>query len=426
MKKKLFLLTTYILSLVIGVYNVDSKEVKADTCEKYTNYYLFLSTTQYQYYLDNFDENREFNHKDIKKYKLGVPDSDEEYDVEILNDGKVELTEDSTTGISKMTYDEFYTIYNQAESNKAYVDGNSSYIRAIWYENDGEEKDNTIKLTDSLEVFKEHLPENIQEPTIKLVKDENGKDKLSDTRAEFQITRTISESDIENISSGNVYLPAVYYIRYEVCPINTSSNKVIKYFVDKKTDESIKSPIEIDLEDGEEYDAYECPKEFDLGEDGLYILDTESKSSFEGGTINGEDVIFECFYNKQEESKKYTLTINFGTDKNCTTKTDIYETQNFEYEAGAKVAYKIPEIDKYEFNDIGSISKTFSPAPTVNDNNQLTLTMPAKNTSICLTYINNSQTGTSWIYLIWIIGIAALAYSGWYFVKFYKNNKNEI
>jgi len=124
------------------------------------------------------------------------------------------------------------------------------------------------------------------------------------------------------------------------------------------------------------------------------------------------------------QPKKLTVTFNFGTNNNCSEGTDIRNPETTEYTEGESVRYTIPEIDGYEFSNVG----TFSPTtfrPNVNNTN-LSFEVPGKNASICLVYVKNPQTGAGWIYFAWIIGIAALAYGGWYFMKYYKNQNNEI
>lgn len=127
-----------------------------------------------------------------------------------------------------------------------------------------------------------------------------------------------------------------------------------------------------------------------------------------------------------EEPKKVNVTINFGTNNDCSEGTDIRNLETTEYEEGESVRYTIPEIDGYDFSNVGVFSPTtFKPTLSANSSN-LSFTVPAKNATICLVYIKNPQTGAGLIYLAWIVGIAALVYSGWYFMNYYKNRNNEV
>lgn len=123
--------------------------------------------------------------------------------------------------------------------------------------------------------------------------------------------------------------------------------------------------------------------------------------------------------------KEQTLTINFGTNNDCSEGTNIRNSETFEYFADTSIKYSIPKIDGYDFSNVGLVSPSFSTVLSSN-NSLLSFNMPSKNASICLVYIKNPQTGMGWIYLIWFIGIIALGYSVWYFIRYYKNRNNEI
>ena len=222
------------------------------------------------------------------------------------------------------------------------------------------------------------------------------------------------------IANANVELKC-YYIKQEE---SVPTYKTTAYFYEKETNSNIKAPEvqQSGLKTGDTYNKYTCP------EIAGYTLSTNDAKTFESGTIENKNIDFPCYYVKnveKEETPKedYTLTINFGTNNDCSQGTDIRKSETSTYTEGTTISYAIPSIDNYEFSNVGSITPTFSPNTA---DGKLTFTMPSKNTSICLVYIENKQTGAGWIYLAWIIGISALAYSGWYFAKYYKNQNTEV
>ena len=402
MKKKLFLFGCcfVILSTFLHLVSVNAEE---NSCEIYTNYYLFLSSTSKGgYFIPEFEKN--------EGKSISVETSTVDYDLKLpvgakkIDEGLVDFT-DTSDNIDEMSLEDFYDYW--LESNEGiYSIGNVNYVRGSgWIEN-GEFKDNSEELyTD----FIERVPENYGNPEIIM----NG----SGNKVQLSITRTWEKEEIDALEKDLVYSPAVYYVQYEVC---NDYDITVHYMDDSNDKELFNTVIEEELADGDKYDAYTCPstlKDYDS-----YSLNKNKKYQHDGGTIEGKNVDLYCYYDK-----KVTLTINFGTNNDCSEGNNIKKSVTTEQIVGQNVKHTIPtefsdSENDYEFSNVGLVSPTFN---TKVNTNILSFEMPNKNASVCLVYIKNPKTGISWIYFAWIIGIGALAYSVWYFMK-YRNINNEI
>lgn len=336
MKKKILFLTTFILAIVTILYSVGVKGVNAETCTTYTNYYPLLGATDKSIYNTQFETEDPWEYNTKTEFYSGLPEG-----AVIVGKGQVEILETGEDSFDEITLETFYKVWkNTAESTYSEDGGITTYTRgASWYDENDQEQSQESTFPNTFAKFKAQVPENFGNPEIML--------NMEEDTIQLDITRTWSSEELENIESGVVYSPAMFYIQYKICE-------------------------------------------------------------------------------EPEEPKKVSLTINFGTNNNCSEGTDIRKSETTEYEEGESVRYTIPEISGYDFSNVGTFSPTtFNPAISTNSNN-LSFDVPGKNTSICLVYIKNPQTGAGWIYFAWIIGIAALAYSGWYFMKYYKNTNNEI
>lgn len=496
MKKKIGILTGFIITIVIALFIADGNNVKAETnsCTTYINYYLMLDAVTAKFYTQDYCDTAQYGcaegngYKDgvfvtinSKNYNLGVPKN-----AKILNEGVVEVNT-TASGENKMTFSKFYEVYDKGGDNIAYpsADSDVKYIRAVTYTSGGEVKVSEVPV-ESFAIFTSQIPEEQCRASrdIKFNYDEKG--------ASVSITRTWTEDKASCIYNNDdfyvsdstqpdgkkgksIFDPVAYYVKYEVC------NSVTINYVDIDTGNEVAEPYELDIEGKTSYN-YTCPNDIEG-----YELDDTEETNFSGqvngviehtcyykksngykvkvhfiddntkkeikstttiaseladgsnfeytckddinyyslittekqvGKINGKDVDLYCNYNK----KKMTLTINYGTDLNCTDAGVIRKSETNDYEWGTKIQHTIPSIDGYEFSQLGNISKTFENPPVVTKDS-FSFTMPAKNTSICLVYIKNSQTGSGWIYFAWILGIGALAYSIYYFTRYLKNNE---
>ena len=396
----------FICCFIVILFGAQTEKVNAEgnSCETYTNYYLFLAPATKSLYFNSEFEKSGGN-------AISRTTTSEEYDLRLL-DGAKKIDEglvnfsDNSNAIDEMSLDDFYNYW--LESNEGiYSVGNVNYVRGSgWYEN-GEFSDDGEELyTD----FVDRVPENYGHPEIVM----NGDGNI----VQLTIKRTWKQSEIDALEKDLVYSPAVYYVQYEVCD---DYDVTVHYMDDSNDKELFNTVIKEDLADGDKYDAYTCPST--LKDYNSYSLNKNKKYQHDGGTIDGKNVDLYCYYDK-----KATLTINFGTNNDCSEGNDIRDSITTEQIVGQNVKHTIltefsDSNNKYEFSNVGLVSPTFS---TKISSSVLNFKMPDKNASICLVYVKNPQTGIGWIYFAWIIGIVALLYSGWYFMKYYKNQNNEI
>lgn len=472
MKKKIGLLLIFTLTIATALFFNRDRKVKAETetCQPKTNYYLLMEATSKNWYTTKFDEkNGEVSRTTIKNFALVVPK-----DATILKEGVVKISKSSTNGLSSMSLETFHNVFLNSEDNEPYSedDGITNYIRAIsWFDDNGTENNSSTPMPSDFDEWVARVPDVINKPSIKKYE--------SDTSYPLEITRTWNEEDMENVTSGIVFSPAAYYIQYQEC----NGSVTVKY-LDTDTEEEIMDSHLLDLDGKNDY-SYTCPSsvgseyvldksketEFsgevngdivlpcyykkntgykvtvhfrekgtknkikdstviltDLADKAsyeytckndisLYDLDTKTKLV---GEIDGENVDLYCDYTK----KKMTLTVDYGTDYNCTDAGAIRKSESVDHVWGAKVDYTIPKIDGYEFSELGTSSKKIESGVKLNaKETAFSLTMPSKNASICLVYIKNSKTGSGLIYLAWIIGIGALAYSIYYFTRYFNNEE---
>ncbi len=125
-----------------------------------------------------------------------------------------------------------------------------------------------------------------------------------------------------------------------------------------------------------------------------------------------------CYYDPT-----FTLTVNYGEDENCNNSiksSDIYNNLSEGTPINHKVVTKIGNMSNPR---LGTYSSGFTSLPTLNGDT-LSIVMPKRNVNICIVY--TPQTGSTWMYVAWIVALLALGYSIYYFTKVYKKKKNEI
>jgi len=415
MKKKMLLLTVFVLGLVLCLYDPDAKNVKAaEVCETHTNYYFLLDAKSKGDLLNGMEDGINVR-PHTKTFALGIP-------TKIIKKGVTEISSSSTDDEddpSSMSLRKFYNTYSELSDSEAYnEDGLVHYIWSSTWNNVGTgESGSDRNIPSSYSAFKSAViyAEDVDADITVDVADED--------EVTLKIERTYNQEDVEALDIDDedmVYSPSVYYFQYKVCTEDTTEYKTVAHYIDQATgNEFSASNIETGLLDGDTYEGYTCPTTMSDKNGNSYKIN--EPTSFESGEIEGEDVNWECYYKK--DVKKATLTINFGTNGDCSDGKNIKTSITQEYNVGDTVKYSLPGISGYEFSEVGTISPSIS---LTNRNNQISFTMPNKNTTVCLVYTKNPQTGSGLLYFAWIVAIAALAYSGWYFVKYYKNRNNEI
>lgn len=181
-------------------------------------------------------------------------------------------------------------------------------------------------------------------------------------------------------------------------------------------EEGTNDKIDIDYNSGEKYKKgneyqYQCKD--------VQGYEVTTNPSLLEGTFEDKDITRQCYYKK----RTYVLTINYGEDEECINL--IKESDSVDLKYKETYTYdKIPKvIGKLSSPKLGLFSKNFNEDPKLEGTN-LTVTMPAKNVDVCIVY--TPQTGASWLYFVWVIGILSLGYSIWYFARYYKKQNNEI
>lgn len=475
MKKKICIFMTFIIGVAVALFSINGKNVKAETnnCTPKTNYYLLMEATSKSYYTTKFSENNgKYSRTTMKNFSLIVPEG-----ATILKEGVLNISKTSNDSATSMSLETFHDMFLSTEDDVPYSEdgGITSYIRAISWFGEGEEESNDYTdMPTNFDSWNAQVPAVLNKPSIERFEGQ--------TSYSLKITRTWNEDDLNNVSSGIVFSPAVYYVQYQEC-----SGSVTINYLESETEEELKDSYVLDKKEGEQY-SYTCPATVEY-DDEQYILDEEEDNEFSGtvegniehncyykksvgynvnvhfvdkntkkelkesvvaesgledgasyqytckddinyydlvtkeqitGSVEGEDANLYCYYTK----KKMTLTVDYGTDYNCSDAGVIRKSESNDYEWGTEINYTIPNIDGYEFSELGTASKKIESGVKINSKETaFTLTMPSKNASVCLVYIKNSQTGAGWIYFAWIIGVGALIYSIYYFSRYFRNEE---
>lgn len=530
MKKKIILVTTFIIAAVLFFVNVDEKEVKAaDSCDTQVYYYMFLEGSNKDNLLNSYiNVNGVYNPTYTKYYKMPDEVDSSEYDVIVKSLGQVDVLEDAEDAFAEKSYmsiSKFYetmvNLKNQSLNRytRGYVNGDNVFLTALPWSKDG----GATATTDSVAIpwdddslldgafsFMYNVPYTavaktkfstdlkVGEAVVQVFPEVNGE---TYPAVAISITRNVTAEDLEGYSgdsNGRIWLPAIYYVEYEICPVETEPEpEPEKYtvdveYVDKTTGNRITSTtnkIAEDVVSGTPY-SYDCsiwkhdgytlytedtknyPTTFEgtvikdetltcyytpnktynltvkhyeegntsvtLADDivnkgysqgdpythqcqnipGYTVSNTSSHPSTLTGTFQTSDITKECYYTRNT----YTLTVNYGEDEDCTTLLQPSDSYSIKYKDTETVS--VPKsIEKLTNPKLGTFSSQFKTNPELKGTD-LTVTMPAKNVSVCIVY--TAQTGASWIYLVWVIGALSLGYSIWYFVRYYKKREGNL
>lgn len=415
MKKKITLISLSIFSMILILFNINGK-VKADetsqNCETYVNHYFFLAGYEAQYFLDNRLTGDEYVHVTTgKAYPIPIPEG-----ANIISEGKMTINATSTD-VSKvsMSLSSYYKYENLASTkgtDGVYQEGNNYYgsYNRNWINEDNEEKPTRNNLPSTFADFKaQTIFPTVNYITAKSVIEEGV------TKTQFEIKRTYSsvtdKPKLQTIAARDegktiFYAPAIYYVEYQIC--EDAKYKITVDYIDKNTNKKLSSTKTLkEATDGEKYE-YTCPSDIADGYK-LYTDDTTNYPVSHNGTLNGKDVELKCYYVEDT----HTVTINYGSDEDCTSLLRE-STTTTGHKKGEKITASVPTISGQKFTGVGSYSTQITSVPSVNGSN-LTFTMPDKNVEVCLVY--TPQTGSSWIFIVWIIGGAALAYGIYTFIK---------
>ena len=219
-------------------------------------------------------------------------------------------------------------------------------------------------------------------------------------------------------TDGLIWIPALLQVKFDVCestpdpepePEPDSKYNVIVKYVDDETDQEIREQTNLgSFKTGEDY-ATTC---YDTIDD--YTLVSEKEL---GGTMANSDVTLYCRYNLPDEepdptpNPTFDLTINY-LDKNTGNPIkDPYHDPNA-YSTGDNYTAECLDsvgnsyiLDSYE----GSLTGTFADKDIVIN---------------CLYTTEPAQTSDIPIHIVFIVAGAALAYSIYYLVKYYKKESS--
>ena len=217
MKKKLFLLTAFIIFSVFVLANTGGKEVKA-ACDDtiYYNYYMFLEATPKAHLTSLLDSNGSYTSTTGKTFNLVVPEG-----ATVVDRGQMEIGLNDRTGNfeygSYFSNTWFFLVYQQLgpSSIKQFRDTDIDWYATavIWTDENGINTSSTELPADSDEYYA-GVPVNGGNPVITY----NGEaeDTFGEVGYNFSIKRTWSSTEIADIASDSiVWSPAAYFISYQ-------------------------------------------------------------------------------------------------------------------------------------------------------------------------------------------------------------------
>lgn len=423
MKKKFkkTILGTFFVGLVLVMPFISKggiEEVKAEekNCTKHSNYYFFslvadvsaydnksfpFTRTHISYFLDDIPEGTVL---DSVEYKwLNLKNGEGGWTIQKFWEKNLELTKNGLgeQGNLIKNDNEWYFSHAKAWFNDETGEESEGYIDPSKY-----------KLED---VVKNSYYYQTENGPIVLKIDEATGEALPGS-----VKRTIgtdwpdfAESVRAQYSGGvhpterYVWLPALLKATFDVCDSETvipeDSHKVTLKYVDDSTNEEIKEQLNIGrYKKGEDYSAI-CLEKID----DYKLVSTKDLK----GTMADEDVTLYCRYSKDGAEPTYKVTVNY-LDKN--TKKPIKDAYTY------PTSYKNGQ--KYTASCLDSIGNNYI---LDSYSGSLTGTINNKNVEInCLYTTEPTQTSDIPIYIVWAVGGAALAYSIYYFRKYYKQQNN--
>lgn len=461
MKKKIFLLSTFIV-LALGILFSGSKpEVEAvsdSSCETYTIYYMLLDATRaktFEYIKTNGSAQNGLQYNTsisawtygtLKQFNL-VPETGAVIDES--KSGPVSLSKTGTGGIS---FSNFFNIYKQLSDQVPLESGNKKWIRATtWFNDQGVVSTGSVTLTDEDE-FINNIPTNYGHPedTMSYVTTSDGKAQISIGRT-WYLSEALTNYDDETI----VYSPAVYKVVYDICDSSSGGGETEKYEVkvhfceDGASDCTLANSVSYgNYSVGETMNSNWCPKPLSETStrfkypangsiNGILVSDPEKyqyvRGEGLGETVTAKNHDVYCYYTKSETEvvtpTEHTLTVKYGSSEDCSNTIATTVTKPG-LVSGDSVSVDAPSIitvsdAKMTYSQVGNVSPTSFSNYSVG-NQKLTVTMPDSNVTICLVYTPKTGLSKGWLYLVWAIGLGSLGYSGWYFYRYYKNKKQEI
>lgn len=225
--------------------------------------------------------------------------------------------------------------------------------------------------------------------------------------------KTVVETAYKQYSNGKhptdakLWMPALMQVKYNVCSEKTeqpTTNKVTVKYLDKDTNQELRKDVSLgDFSSGQKYST-DC-----MDTIGDYKLTSDKSLS---GTMKDKDVTLYCYYSKEANNvPTYKVTVNYLDKKTKKSIKDPF-THTTEYKSGDKYTASCPEsignnyiLDSYNGNLTGTIA-----------NSNVTVD--------CLYTSESVKTSDIPIYIVWGVGGSALAYSIYYFRKYYKEQNS--
>ena len=414
-RKKLLGLSLSGLLVVLPFCNFKVEEVKATTCEDYTNYYFFLqvhdpSTRFGQEGDDPLTFPKYESH--YSSFKSDLPEGADvttaQYNWIDLNAGEDgwtvrkywKISNSITKGdlgsgkFEKDETDETIWYYTHLKSWASGSNGEilDTYTDPTKYELDALIANTYVSGTDDAELFKLRLSTDGEDITGSI------KRTINDDWTEFAANSEASYVNGVHPTERHVFLPGLLQVKYKVC--NTAApttHKVTIKYIEEGTDKEIRPDDNIgSFAEGASYSA-QCFENV-----GDYKLTSNKDLK---GTMGTTDVILYCKYKSTKPT--YNLTVNYLDRKTKKSIKDPY-TDPTNYKSGDKYTATCPA-------EIGS-DYTFD-----SSSGNLNGTFADKNIVVNCLYTNEAPpTSDIPIYLVWTVGGAALAYIIYYFRKYYK------
>lgn len=297
MKKKIFGVVVC-ASIVFGLFLVGgNKGVEAaDSCETYTNYYFFSDIASVNGYTNEM-VGTTINHTS-REFTSIIPT-----DAKFIDQGQVTLTRSgSSKNTSTWSLSNFWSYSKKIGVGGVdyYNEGNTFYMgHGAWYlegHPETDEKTSVAQFTNYQLVNASVLPTTTKTYVSFGTVDTNPNGLLGTVKR----TYTKDGDDVGSMPLSfddgrkSYVMPALYYIKYEVCEENENTYQVNEHFKNENGDKIKDSVMGLftDLKDGASY-SVTCPTSLDV--DGkTYTLTKTSDNAI--GKIDGSDVDVDCIY----------------------------------------------------------------------------------------------------------------------------------
>lgn len=255
----------------------------------------------------------------------------------------------------------------------------------------------------TLETFGTHI-----ETQLKTVSDDQmiGGIKRTYNKEEFKAKR--NQMIAGNETEDHIYDTTVYEVKYKVCSADAGEYTVTTKYLEEGTEKELATANTKSYASGASYTT-SCKPTIE-GDNKTYTNSNTPNNLT--GTVTS-NITVKCYYKASGNSSgDYKVTTNYlekGTNKVLKdSKTDYYN-------AGDKYSTSCP--DSLSYNKVSYIS--------ANTPSNLTGTVTGNVTVNCLYSSGSAKTSDIPIYIVWGIGGAALAYSIYFFRKYYKE-QNEV